>query len=455
MINGTIAAIATSTASTGAISIIRVSGDEAISIVNKLFAGANLTKKASHTIHYGKIKCPESDTIIDEVLVMLMRAPRSFTTEDVVEINCHGGMFVTKRILELLLTYGARHAHPGEFSKRAFLHGRIDLSSAEAIMDVIEAKTNHALIQAVNSLDGKVNRLINQMRTDILEVIAQIEVNIDYPEYDEVEEMTNEILLPKTIIIKEAMQHLLTTAKTGQLLKNGIKTAIIGRPNVGKSSLLNQLMREEKAIVTDIAGTTRDTVEGFVNIGGITLNLIDTAGIRQTDDLVEAIGVEKAKQLIIEAELILLVINVNESLTLQDKELLTLTTTKNRIILLNKSDLEQKVAEKDLKALAPFVLTSMTQESGLTMLENEIKSLFALNQINADETFIVNTRHVAKLNQSLAAITSAIEQMKMLMPVDMVELDLKTAWAHLGEILGLNVTESLIDELFTKFCLGK
>ena len=452
MISDTIAAIATSTAGSGAISIIRISGDEAIKIANKIFNGKNLTLQKSHTVHYGHIKCPETNAIIDEVLVMLMRSPRSFTTEDVVEINCHGGAFVTKRILELILTHGARHAHAGEFSKRAFLNGRIDLSEAEAIMDIIEAKSNHALELAVNSLDGKVTKLINGLREDILDIIATIEVNIDYPEYDEVEEMTNAILLPKSISVRNTMIKLLQTAKTGQLLKNGIKTAIIGRPNVGKSSLLNQLMREEKAIVTDVAGTTRDTVEGFVNIGGLTLNLIDTAGIRKTDDVVESIGVEKSKKLIEEAELILLVLNSSERLTNEDKELLQLTANKNRIVLLNKSDLNQKIKTDHLPN---HILTSMIEESGIMQLENEIKSLFEITDIKSDETFISNTRHIAKLNQSLTSIESAIDQMQIGMPIDMVEIDLKNSWSFLGEIMGINTSDSLIDELFTKFCLGK
>jgi len=452
MISDTIAAIATSTAGSGAISIVRISGDEAIDIVNKIFKGKNLNTQKSHTIHYGYIKCPETSVIIDEVLVMLMRSPRSFTTEDVVEINCHGGAFVTKRILELILTHGARHAHAGEFSKRAFLNGRIGLSEAEAIMDIIEAKSNHALELAVNSLDGKVTKLINGLREDILDIIAHIEVNIDYPEYDEVCEMTNDILLPKSISVHERMEHLLQTAKTGQLLKNGIKTAIIGRPNVGKSSLLNQLMREEKAIVTDIAGTTRDTVEGFVNIGGLTLNLIDTAGIRKTEDVVESIGVEKSKKLIEEAELILLVLDSSEILTDEDGELLMMTKNKNRIILLNKSDLNQKI---NTDHVGEFISTSMIEESGITQLENAIKSLFEINDIKSDETFISNTRHIAKLNQSIATIESAIDQMQIGMPIDMVELDLKNSWAFLGEIIGKDISDSLIDELFTKFCLGK
>lgn len=452
MITDTIAAIATSTAGTGAISIIRISGDESIAIVNKLFPTKNLIKQDSHTIHYGHIKCPETSTIIDEVLVMLMHGPRSFTTEDVVEINCHGGAFVTKRILELLLTHGARHAHAGEFSKRAFLNGRINLSEAEAIMDIIDARSNHALELAVGALDGKVTHLISKLRDDILDIVAQIEVNIDYPEYDDVEEMTHDLLLPKAIAVRNSMDQLLLTAKTGQLLKNGIKTAIIGRPNVGKSSLLNQLMREEKAIVTDIAGTTRDTVEGFVNIGGLTLNLIDTAGIRKTDDVVESIGVAKSKKLINEAELILLVLNSNEALTAEDKELIALTKGKNRIIILNKADLKQHM---DTCELPDFISTSMLKDSDITEIEMRIKELFEINEIKANETFISNTRHIAKLNQSMAAIVSAIDQMKVKVPIDMVEIDLKHSWACLGEIIGEDVSDSLIDELFTKFCLGK
>jgi len=452
MISDTIAAIATSTAGPGAISIIRVSGGEAVDIVNKIFNGKNLRTQASHTIQYGWIKCPETGVIIDEVLVMLMRGPRSFTTEDVVEINCHGGAFVTKRILELILICGARHAYAGEFSKRAFLNGRIDLSEAEAIMDIIEAQSDYALKLAANSLDGKVTKLITGLREKILDIIAHIEVNIDYPEYDDVEEITNDILLPKLIVVRHSMAQLLHASKTGQLLKNGVKTAIIGRPNVGKSSLLNQLIREKKAIVTDIAGTTRDTVEGFVNIGGLTLNLIDTAGIRKTDSIVESIGVEKSKKLIDEAELILLVLDSSEILTSGDIELLELTENKNRIILLNKSDLPQKINTTNLPS---YILTSMIEESGIIQLENEIKLLFEINNMKSDETFISNTRHIAKLNQSMTAICNATNQLQIGMPIDMVEIDLKNSWVFLGEILGEDTSDSLIDELFTKFCLGK
>ena len=452
MITDTIAAIATSTVGNGAIHIIRLSGSEAISIVNKLFKGRNLHMQKSHTIHYGRIICPETNLFIDEVLVMLMRGPKSFTTEDVVEINCHGGTFVTKKILELLLSHGARHAHPGEFSKRAFLNGRIDLTEAEAIMDIIGAKSDHSLALAMGSLDKKVTHLIHDLRQQIMDIIAIIEVNIDYPEYDDIEEMTHEVLLPKAITVRDAMHKLLETAKTGQLLKDGIKTAIIGRPNVGKSSLLNQLMREDKAIVTNIAGTTRDTVEGFVNIGGLTLNLIDTAGIRKTDDPVESIGVEKSKQLINDADLILLVLNANESLSDEDDVLLQLTQHKHRLILLNKSDLNQKI---NTSQLPKHILTSMITESGLPQLEADIKALFEINDIKSDETIMSNSRHIALLNQSMTAIHSAITQLSIDMPIDMIELDLKQSWAYLGEILGIEASDTLIDELFTKFCLGK
>ena len=452
MISDTIAAIATGSVGSGAISIIRISGMDAIGIANKVFTGNDLLVQASHTIHYGHIKCPKTSTVIDEVLVMLMRAPRSFTTEDVIEINCHGGSFVTKLILELILTQGARHAHAGEFSKRAFLNGRINLLEAEAIMDIVEAKSDNALKIAMDTLDGKVTNLINELRKHLLNIIAHIEVNIDYPEY-EVEELTKDILLSKSIAIRDLMSKLLHTAQTGQIIKKGIKTAIIGRPNVGKSSLLNQLMREEKAIVTHIAGTTRDAVEGFVNIGGLMLNLIDTAGIQQTSDIVETIGVEKSKKLIHEAELILLVLNSNEALTDVDNALLQETASKKRIILLNKSDLKQQINVCDIPQ--PFILTSMVDGAGISQLLRSIKLLFEFTEIKSDEVLISNARHIAKLKQSMNSIENAIAQIQVNMPIDMIEIDLKTAWAFLGEIIGENAPELLIDELFTKFCLGK
>jgi tRNA modification GTPase len=320
-------------------------------------------------------------------------------------------------------------------------------------MDIIHAKSEQSLSLAMNGLDGRVSRLIKEMREEILNIVAQIEVNIDYPEYDDVEEMTSEVLLPKSNEIIIEMNKLLDTAKTGKILREGIKTAIIGRPNVGKSSLLNQLMREEKAIVTSIAGTTRDTVEGYINIGGLTLNLIDTAGIRKTEDIVEAIGVEKSRKLIEEAELVLLVLNRNEPLTEDDRELLNLTAAKNRIIILNKSDLETQI---ELHELPGYIETSMIKEAGIESLENRIKNLFEIGEIAAkDMTYLSNARHIAKLRQAIASMEDAVGAMEAGMLVDMVEIDIKSAWHTLGEILGEEVGDSLLDELFTKFCLGK
>lgn len=452
MLQDTIAGIATAMGE-GAISIIRVSGDDSISIVSKLFRGKDLVTVPSHTINYGYIYDPETNKKIDEVLVSVMRAPKTFTAEDVIEINCHGGILVTNKILELLLVAGARIAEPGEFTKRAFLNGRIDLAQAESIMDIIHAKSEQSLALALNGLDGRVSRLIKEMREEILNIVANIEVNIDYPEYDDVEEMTNDLLLPRSIEIHEKMLKLLDTAQTGKILRDGIKTAIIGRPNVGKSSLLNQLMREEKAIVTNIAGTTRDTVEGYINIGGLTLNLIDTAGIRETQDIVEAIGVEKSKKLIDEAELVLLVLNNNEALTPDDRELLNLTANKNRIIILNKTDLETRI---EIDELPSFVETSMVLERGIEVLEDTIKKMFEIGDIGStDMTYLSNARHIAKLKQAITSIEDAINAMNLGMLVDMVEIDIKNAWYSLGEILGEEIGDSLLDELFSKFCLGK
>ncbi|MGL4335916.1 MAG: tRNA uridine-5-carboxymethylaminomethyl(34) synthesis GTPase MnmE, partial [Turicibacter sp.] len=433
MLNDTIVAISTAMGE-GAISIIRLSGDDAFSIANKIFKGKNLTTVDSHTINYGHIYDAETDTKIDEVLVSVMKAPRTFTAENVVEINCHGGILVTNKILELLLTVGARLAEPGEFTKRAFLNGRIDLAQAESIMDIIHAKSQESLSLALNGLDGRVSKLIKNLREEILNIVAQIEVNIDYPEYEDVEEMTSDVLLPKALDIKVKMEQLLDTAKTGKILRDGIKTAIIGRPNVGKSSLLNQLMREEKAIVTNIAGTTRDTVEGFVNVGGITLNLIDTAGIRETEDIVESIGVEKAKKLIDEAELVLLVLNSNEELTENDRELLTLTESKNRLVILNKSDLENKIEREQLPT---YIETSMVKEKGIEILENQIKKMFEIGEIKQhDLTYLSNARHIAKLKQAIYSINDSINAMNDGMLIDMIEIDVKNAWYYLGEILG-------------------
>ncbi len=452
MFQDTIAGIATAMGE-GAISIIRVSGKDAISITNTLLNGKSLTNVPSHTINYRYIYDPETQKKVDETLISVMRAPKTFTAEDVVEINCHGGILVTNKILELLLVAGARIADPGEFTKRAFLNGRIDLAQAESIMDIIHAKSEQSLSLALNGLDGRISRLIKEMREEILNIIANIEVNIDYPEYDDVEEMTNELLLPRSLNIKEKMDKLLATAKTGQILRDGIKTAIVGRPNVGKSSLLNQLMREEKAIVTNIAGTTRDTVEGYINIGGLALNLIDTAGIRETTDIVEAIGVEKSKKILNEAELVLLVLNSNEMLTEEDRNLLEMTKDKKRIIILNKTDLETHI---QLDELPEHIETSMVLEAGIELLEDKIKEMFEIGDIgSSDMTYLSNARHIAKLKQATQSIKDAIDAMESGMLIDMVEIDIKNAWHTLGEIIGEDIGDALLDELFSKFCLGK
>ena len=446
----TIAAIATAMQD-GAISIIRLSGPDAIKMTNQIFKGKNLEQVETHTIHYGHIH--DNDRVIDEVLVSIMKGPKSFTAEDVVEINCHGGIFVTNKVLELVLSNGAKLAQPGEFSKRAFLNGRIDLAQAESIIDIIHSKSEQSLSLAMEGLDGKVSELINKLRADILDVLAHIEVNIDYPEYDDVEEMTHGKLLPICHQIHEKMLKILAAAKTGQILKTGIKTAIMGRPNVGKSSLLNALMREEKAIVTNIAGTTRDTVEGQVNVEGLVLNLIDTAGMRQTNDIVEAIGVKKSRALIEQVELILLILNGNEKLTHDDQELLSLTKNKNRIIVINKADLKSNI---EIGEIPNAIEVSVLEEKGLDRIITKIKTMFEIGELNLkDMTYLSNARHISKLKESVQSIESTIENMKLGLPIDMIELDIKNAWHTLGEIIGESITDSLIDELFTKFCLGK
>lgn len=452
MLDDTIVAISTALGES-AISIVRLSGNEAIDIANKVFKGKNLHEVKSHTIHYGHIIDPDENVYIDEVLVTIMRAPRTYTTEDIVEINCHGGIFVTNKILEIVLANGARLAEPGEFTKRAYLNNRIDLAQAESVMDLIRAKTEESLQVAVNALDGRVSKLIGNLREKILAVIANIEVNIDYPEYDDAVVMTNEILKPKIIEVIKEIDEILETAKTGKILREGIKTVIVGRPNVGKSSLLNKLMREEKAIVTEIAGTTRDLIEGYINIGGITLNLIDTAGIRETKDVVEAIGVERTIKVINEAELILLMLNNSEALTDDDLKLLDLTKDKKRIIIVNKIDLPTKI---DVTKLDKYIETSMLDDNSVVLIEQEIKQLFELGNIkNQDLNYVSNARHIAKLRNAKKSLTDALEAIDTGMPVDMIEIDVKTAWIILGEILGQEVGDNLINELFSKFCLGK
>ena len=454
----TIAAISTPPGE-GAISIVRMSGEEAVSIAQKVFSGKDLTQAKSHTINYGHIVDPKTHEEIDEVMVSLMLAPKTFTREDVVEINCHGGIVATNRILQLLLVNGARLAEPGEFTKRAFLHGRIDLTQAESVMDLIRAKTDRSMKIALNQLDGNLSHLIDSLRKDILDVLAQVEVNIDYPEYDDVEEMTTKLLKEKAIEIKQRIEQLLKTASQGKIMREGLATALVGRPNVGKSSLLNHLLHEDKAIVTDVAGTTRDVIEEYVNVSGVPLKLIDTAGIRETDDKVEKIGVERSKKAIEQSDLVLLVLNAAESLTKEDLELIRLTNDKKRIIILNKTDLEEKLDRKELAKIsenAPVYATSILKNEGVEALEEAISKLFFNGIENSQSTVMVtNARHIALLKKAQNSLDSVLEGISSGMPVDLVQIDMTEAWNLLGEITGESYEDELLDQLFSQFCLGK
>ena len=454
----TIAAISTPPGE-GAISIVRMSGEEAVLIAQKVFSGKDLTQAKSHTINYGHIVDPKTHVEIDEVMVSLMLAPKTFTREDVVEINCHGGIVATNRILQLLLVNGARLAEPGEFTKRAFLHGRIDLTQAESVMDLIRAKTDRSMKIALNQLDGNLSHLIDSLRKDILDVLAQVEVNIDYPEYDDVEEMTTKLLREKAIEIKQRIEQLLKTASQGKIMREGLATALVGRPNVGKSSLLNHLLHEDKAIVTDVAGTTRDVIEEYVNVSGVPLKLIDTAGIRETDDKVEKIGVERSKKAIEQSDLVLLVLNAAESLTKEDLELIRLTNDKKRIIILNKTDLEEKLDRKELAKIsenAPVYATSILKNEGVEALEEAISKLFFNGIENSQSTVMVtNARHIALLKKAQNSLDSVLEGISSGMPVDLVQIDMTEAWNLLGEITGESYEDELLDQLFSQFCLGK
>ena len=450
----TICAIATSQG-IGAIAIIRVSGDEAIKIVNKIFKGKDLTKVKSHTINYGHII--ENKTIIDEVLVSVMKSPKTFTKENVVEINTHGGVSVTNKVLELLLENGCRLAEPGEFTKRAFLNGRIDLLEAEAIMDMIHSKTESQRKMAVNQITGKLSNLINDLRSEMVQIISNINVNIDYPEYDDVDIVTNDILVPKIKKLKERIEQILRESKNGRIIKEGIKTSIIGKPNVGKSSLLNALLQEDKAIVTNIAGTTRDIVEGQISINGILLNIIDTAGIRETKDVIEAIGVEKSLKMMEEADLVLLMLNNNEELSKDIKEIIERLSTKKYLVLINKIDLDNKLDKKELKVDSNRIVElSVKENKGIEELKAKIQELFSIKELETkDPTYLSNSRSISILKNCLKRIKDIETAIKKNMPIDMLELDIKNIWEELGKINGSTYDEELLDEMFSRFCLGK
>ena len=447
--NDTIAAISTSSGS-GAISIVRLSGKDAINIANSIFKGKDLTKVPSHTINYGYIY--DGKNQVDEVLVSVMLSPKTFTTEDIVEINCHGGIAPTNQILKLLLKKGARLAEPGEFTKRAFLNGRINLLEAEAVSDIIAAKSDKQSSLAINGLNGRLTKIVENIKEDILNLIANIEVNIDYPEYEDAIEVTPTYLQEKLIKIEKDLELLLSNSKIGKIIKSGIDIALIGRPNVGKSSILNALLNEDKAIVTDISGTTRDIIEAQMNLNGIEINLIDTAGIRETEDIIEKIGVDKSKQIITTTDLIILVLNNNEELNNEDKELLDQIKNQPHIIFINKNDLETKL---NLPSNLNFITGNTKELAGLETLKQKIIEMYQLDQIaEKDLTYLSNIRQINLTEDALDSIKTALQDINTI-PIDMLEIHLRNAFDKLGILIGEVYEDELIDKLFKNFCLGK
>jgi tRNA modification GTPase len=458
MLNDTIAAISTPLGE-GGIAVIRVSGEDSVTYVERIFRSkTKLSVADTHTVHYGFIIEPASTEKVEEVLVTLMKAPRSFTMEDVVEISCHGGIVSVKKVLDLLLVQGVRLAEPGEFTKRAFLNGRIDLTQAEAVIDLIRAKSDRAFKVALKQVEGNLSKQIKHLRYILVELMAHVEVNIDYPEHD-VEEMTNVFIKTKCDTVMFDIDRLLVTAEQGKILREGIETAIVGKPNVGKSSLLNELAQENRAIVTDIPGTTRDVIEEFVNIGGIPLKLLDTAGIRETSDIVEQIGVERSKTALAEADLILLVLNSNDELQLDEIALMKQLADKQTIVILNKIDLDRKLDLEQVLSYFPqerIVELSLIENKGIEDLEKAIAAIFFEGKLeSSDLTYVSNVRHISLLKQAKRSLQDALEANEQYVPIDMIQIDIRAAWEQLGEIIGDSVGESLIDQIFTQFCLGK
>ena len=456
----TIAAIATGMTNSG-IGIIRISGSESFAVAEKIFLPANKNIKIkdaeSHTIHYGFIK--DGEETVDEVMVSVMKSPRSFTTEDTVEINCHGGMLVMNRILQLVITNGARLAEPGEFTKRAFLNGRIDLSEAEAVMDVISSKNDMALKSSVGQLRGKVSEKVKQLRSDIIYEIAFIESALDDPEHISLEGYPEKLLIKVNSLIK-IVDNLLKSADSGRIMKEGIKTVIVGKPNAGKSSLLNILAGEEKAIVTDIAGTTRDVLEENINLHGISLNVIDTAGIRDTEDTVEKIGVERARKAAMDADLIIYVADASVPLDDNDQMIFEMIHDKKSVILLNKTDLPSVIKEDDLLKMtgkdSVMIRTSTKDVTGIDLFENTVKDMFFTGKINPDqEVVITNMRHKEALLRTLESLKQVKKSIENHMPEDFYSIDLMSAYTSLGSIIGEEVSDDLVNEIFSKFCMGK
>ena len=454
----TIAAIATSTMSSGGISVIRLSGEDAIKIADKIFKsvkGIKLTDVASHTVHYGHIVSNEK--VIDEVLVIVMRAPNTYTREDVVEIDCHGGILVTRKVLEACIDAGASPAQPGEFTKRAFLNGRIDLSQAEAVIDVINSKNDYALKSSVNQLDGVLSRKIRKIREIIINHVAYIEAALDDPEHISLDNYVDNVKNDVDNCVN-IVDNLVKNAENGRIMHDGINTVILGKTNAGKSSLLNALAKEERAIVTDIEGTTRDVLEEQINIGGITLNLIDTAGIRKTEDIVENIGVEKAKKIASNADLIIYVVDGSRPLDNNDTDIMELIKEKKVIVLLNKSDIGQIVSKNDLNCLSCYDIISISakEETGLDKLEDSIKNLFFTGNITSnEEIYITNARHKSLLKEALNSLKLVSEGIDNGVSEDFLTIDLMNGYEKLGLIIGEAVEDDLADQIFSKFCMGK
>lgn len=436
----------------GAISIVRLSGKGSIQLVNKIFKGKNLNNVKSHTIHYGHIMDVDLKNTIDEVLVSVFKSPKTYTKEDVVEINCHGGIFVTNLIYENLVILGARPAEPGEFTKRAFLNGRIDLTKAEAVMDVIEAENKNAIKFANQGINGDIKNMVYDYRNQLLDIIATISVNIDYPEYDDVEQLTNDKVLPSISNILNQMKNLLKDSIGAKYLKEGINTAIIGKPNVGKSTILNALLNEEKAIVTNIPGTTRDVIEAKINLGNITLNLIDTAGIRDTDDVVEKIGVQKSKEKLGSADFVLFVLDNTTDLSEDEKTLIKTIKDKPHLKIVNKTDINKNKKHDFEDAIYISALSNID----IKQLEKEIiKKVLKEVNLNEGSTYLSNARQISKLQSAIGPLEEAITAIKQEAFIDFVETYLRESYNYLGEITGDTATDSLLNELFSKFCLGK
>jgi len=443
----------------GAIGIIRLSGNNAFNIIGKIFIGKkNFEHIKSHTINYGKIIDPNTKDTIDEVLVTKMMQPNSFTREDIIEINCHGGTIVLKRILELVVKEGARLATPGEFTKRAFLNGRIDLSQAEAVIDVINSKTIESEHAAINQLEGKLSKRIKEVRTQLIELIAHIEVMVDYPEYD-IEELTNKMVFEKLKNANSKLIKIIEGFEMGKIIREGLNVVIIGKPNVGKSSLLNELIGKTKAIVTDIPGTTRDIVEEYININGVPIKITDTAGIRETNDVIEAIGIRMAHDAIDSADLLLIIIDSTMGIDNQDAIILNKAKNKKTIILLNKIDLVKEAELKELENILvnnKSIRISAKEDIGIDTLKNTIINLFSNNKVNLNsEILVTNLRHKTLIDKSIHSINEACASYEIGMPIDLITIDIKSATEFLGHITGESITEDVMKEIFSKFCLGK